>query len=282
LEDTAEGRRIGRSFFTERRYGSGRQFIEAQFTDDQQKGRLPDGFDPKAQNIAVFNSSEDEFAAVDGYQNPVYADQISALPRILEDPRLDPGLTFYLRVHPNLKGVDNYQMREIDTLTHPNIRVIPPESDVDTYALMDACDRVLTFGSTMGIESSFFGKPSIVAGQVPYAHLGSVYVPETHDAVIDLLNDAELPPLDRLGALQFGYYMVARDRPFEHTDTSCIESADVPGPSPAARYAHIALDKGPLFLLRYWTRRALVRAGVRRWEASEKNHSSLTAVGDHG
>jgi hypothetical protein len=267
LEDKEKGWQIGSSFFTDRRYGTGGQFIEAQFTDQQESGRLPEGFDPESQNIAVFNSSEDEFAAVDGYQNPVYADQIAALPQILEDPCLDANLTFYLRVHPNLKGVDNHQIREIRKLTHPNIRVIPPESDVDTYALMDACDRVLTFGSTMGIESAFFGKPSIVVGQVPFGHLGSVYVPNSHEAVIDLLNDSDLPTLDRLGAVQFGYYMVARDHPFRHTETDGVASSDILGPSPLARYGHMAVTQGPLYLLRYWVRRALAHMKAQRRDA---------------
>jgi hypothetical protein len=267
LEDKDEGWKKGEAFFKERRYGSGSQFINSKFTGKQRRGRLPTGFNPEADNIAVFNSSEDEFVGIHGYQNPVYDSQITALPRILEDSRLSPNLSFYLRVHPNLKGLDNYQTRQIEKLTHANIRVIPPDSDVDTYALMDACDRVLTFGSEMGIESAFFGKPSIVVGQVPFGHLGSVYVPNSHEAVIDLLNDSDLPTLDRLGAVQFGYYMVARDHPFLHTETDGVASSDILGPSPLARYGHMAVTQGPLYLLRYWVRRALAHMKAQRRDA---------------
>jgi len=234
----------GRTFYQERRYGTGKEFIEAQFTDNQVKDLLPQGLDRDAWNVAIFNSSEDEFAAVEGYQNPVYRDQIAALPAILGDPNLNPAIMFYLRVHPNLRGVDNFQIRAIEELDFPNLRVISPDSDVDTYALMEACTTSLSFGSTMGIESAFFGKPSIVVGRTAYEATGACYLPRTHEDVIDLLNTRNLQPLEPTGALKYGYYMAARDHEFRHVPNGPGETNAIPGPARPLQYIHQLRKQG--------------------------------------
>ena len=246
-----------KTFFSERRYGTGREFIEAQFTDEQEAGLLPDGFDSDARNVAIFNSSEDEFAAVEGYNNPIYTDQISALPEILKDSQLDPEITFYLRSHPNLQGIDNYQTRALENLSGSNFRLIPPDSPIDTYALMDACDVALSFGSTMGIESAFFGTPSIVVGRVPYEDLGACYIPTSHEEVVQLLNDKNLPPLDPEGALMYGYYMTARDHEFKHIPNGQGSLCVGPRPSAGTRYMYMASKEGPLKLVQYLSKRAV-------------------------
>ena len=250
---------LAETFFLERRYGSGKEFIEAQFTDDQEAGLLPEGFNPDARNVAIFNSSEDEFAAVEGYGNPVYADQISALPEIIKDPRLDPEITFYLRSHPNLRTIENYQTRALKNLSAPNFRLIPPDSPIDTYALMDACDVALSFGSTMGIESAFFGTPSVVVGRVPYEDLGACYIPTSHEEVVRLLNDKNLHPRDPEGALMYGYYMTARDHEFKHIPNGPGSLCGGPRPSASTRYMYMASKEGPLQLVKYLSKRAVSR-----------------------
>jgi hypothetical protein len=247
-------------FFRDRRYGSGDEYPEAQFKDNQCPGALPDGLDRERHNIAIFNSSEDEFAAVEGYENPVYENQIEGLYRILEDEDLEDDIHFYLRVHPNLSSVDNYQTREIDQFDADGLAVIPADAEVDSYALMEACDKVLTFGSAMSIESAYAGKPSILVGREPYEDLGSCYTPDTHEQVISLLNERDLPPRDTLGAMKYGYYMVARDRAYEFYDPDSLRFLDrLLMPSRWARYADRLLREGPRSLLAYWLRRLRAR-----------------------
>lgn len=219
-ESSAERRELAKEFYRERRYGSGDVFLEAQYKEAQAAGKLPDGFDEDRRNIAVFSSSEDEFAAVEGYDNPVYADQHEALERLVRDPRLDDRIHFYLRVHPNLANLDNTQTEKVEELEEGNLTIIPATADIDTYGLMEACEKTLGFGTTMSIESAFAGKPSILIGRAWFEDLGSCYRPASHDEAVALLNDPNLEPLDREGAIKFGYYMLARDREYEHVDTT--------------------------------------------------------------
>jgi hypothetical protein len=202
-------------FFRDRRYGSGDKFLEAQFKEGQESGTLPESFDEGQRNIVIFNSSEDEFAAVEGYENPVYENQVVGMQRIIEDSNLDDDIHIYLRVHPNLKDVENYQTRAIENLESDNLSVIPADSNVDSYGLMESCQKVLTFGSAMSIESAYAGKPSILVGREPYEDLKSCYTPDSHKEVVNLLNKKGLSTRKKIGAIKYGYYIVSRDIEYE-------------------------------------------------------------------
>ena len=66
-------------------------------------------------------------------------------------------------------------------------------------------DKVLTFGSTVGIEAVYWGTPSILAGIAFYKDLGGTYNPESHEILIQLLT-SELKPKNKQLALMYGYY----------------------------------------------------------------------------
>jgi hypothetical protein len=183
----------------------------------QDHGRLPANWDATRRNIAVFPSSEDELAAIGaGWQNPIYATQLQGLQRIIQSLSADPReLHLYVRVHPNLQGVANNQTRGLAQLQSPLATVIPPEDPVSTYALMHACEKVLTFGSTTGIEAVYWGRPSLLAGISFYRQLGGTYNPSTHEDLVELLK-ARLTPRDPLPALMYGFYQATFGLPYHY------------------------------------------------------------------
>lgn len=251
----AEKERLGHQFYQDRRYGSGDDYPEAMYKRNQNRGVLPEGFDPSKRNIAIFNSSEDEFAAVEGYENPVYEDQIEGLSRIAHSADIDPNIRLHLRVHPNLGKINNHQTESIAHLHAKNLTIIPANANVDSYALMDASEKVLTFGSAMSIESAYAGKPSILMGREPYEAVGACYTPKSHDEAVKLLNDRDLPALPQLGALKYGYYMVARDIAYEYFDpaTNTFMGRKLE-PGMLASKAVEALQDGPLRRVNHWRR----------------------------
>jgi hypothetical protein len=202
----------GRSWFVGRRNGSEESWLS--FTKAQSAGQLPDRFDAGQHNIAIFNSTMEEYAAIAGWESRLYRDEALGLTQIVESLAGDPGLHIYLRVHPNLKNIprdDNYQLSIYAALerTAPQLTIIWPESPIHTYALLDACDVTLTFGSTMGAEACFWGKPSVLGGRAIYEPLDVSYQPESHDELVALLRGTPAAKPDS-GAIRYGYWEAVR------------------------------------------------------------------------
>jgi hypothetical protein len=186
------------------------------YTREQQAGLLPPNWDPSKINIAIYNSSEDEFAALsDEWRQPIYATQIDGLAAILDAFGRDDRYRLYLRVHPNLRGVRDDFMARLMRLSAPNFTLIPADSTISSYALLRAARKVLTFGSSMGIEATFWRKASILAGVCLYRNLGATHNARTHEEVVGMLA-ADLPPMPRDGALMYGYYRKTFGVPFRY------------------------------------------------------------------
>jgi hypothetical protein len=195
------------AWFENRRYGVSQEDNQPVFIESQKRHSLPSGFDERKLNVAIFNSSEDEYAAIgDAASFALYRDQNEALTRLLERIGANTDLHLYLRIHPNLGGLDNTQNREVLALRAPNFTLIPAESTIDSYALLSNCNRVLTFGSTIGVEATFWGMPSILFGRALYENLGVAYEPTTYEELERLLTTERLRPQPRLAALKYGYW----------------------------------------------------------------------------
>jgi hypothetical protein len=186
------------------------------FTAGQTPGLMPPNWDPGKINIALYNSSEDEFAAIsDEWRPPIYARQIDGLQAILEAVGRDDRYRLYLRVHPNLRRVRDAFTARLAALAAPNFTLIPGDSPVSSYALLFAASKVVTFGSSMGIEASFWGKRSILAGICMYRNLGATYNPRSHEELVQMLG-ADLPAMPKEGALAYGYYRATFGVPFRY------------------------------------------------------------------
>jgi hypothetical protein len=196
--------RIASQFYIDRAKGVMQNWYS--FTKDQKDGLLPTNWNESKKNIAIFNSSEDEFAAIgDEWKNPLYVSQADGVGRMVQALANQEDTHLYLRLHPNLIGVKNDDLRRLISFQAPNFRVISPEDPVSTYGLIKAANVVVTFGSTVGIEAAYWGTPSVLAGMSFYRNLDATYNPRSHEELLELLR-ADLRPKDREGALMYGYY----------------------------------------------------------------------------
>jgi hypothetical protein len=198
-------------WYAERRAGLTRNWPS--FTSQQTNGLLPPELAPDRTNLVIFRSSEHEFVGFDGWRNPFYATQNDGIARLLADLRDDP-VRVILRVHPDQRDRDNAETREIDALgrEHENLVVIPAASPVSTYALMDAADAVLAYGSTTGIEAGFAGKLSILMGRAEYEDLDVCLRPRSHEELVTLMREIaagrapDLPGGIRTGLVKYAHY----------------------------------------------------------------------------
>lgn len=219
--------KVGCGFFEGRRFGGeGAPPEQYRFSSGQSHGVLPPDLDPNRHNIGIFNSSEDEFAAISEYRNPIYPNQMAALEAIVSDPCL-ADVDFYLRVHPNLAGVANQQTRHLASLNYDNLTVIAPGDPVDTYELIETVDSVVTFGSTTGVEALYLGTPSILVGRALYEDLGCVR-PGNHEDVVRAIL-AEHSTVDRDLAIRYGYYQRKGATPFRRFSQDSYHSGSFDG-----------------------------------------------------
>jgi hypothetical protein len=83
-----------------------------------------------------------------------------------------PELQLIIRVHPaELRGhIQSRQPVAVEIAREfgripKNVYIIPPESDLSTYAVMLQCDSVLIYGTKTGVELTSLGVPVVVAGE---------------------------------------------------------------------------------------------------------------------
>ncbi|UVE49762.1 hypothetical protein KU306_12695 [Haloferax larsenii] len=101
-----------------------------------------------------------------------------------------------------------------------NVKLLHPDTDVDTYALIDSLDASVVYNSTVGLESAYRGLPVIVAGETHYRGFGFTIDPETKQEYLALLNDvSQIEPPEETETLAQRYahlLMAKRHTPFPY------------------------------------------------------------------
>lgn len=196
---------LGNSFYVKRRGGkeSGDKKI---YVANQKEGNAPN-FDESKRNIAIMNSSEDEFAAVGGDWDKLklFKTQYDGIIYLLENAGKE--IHFYLRVHPNLSEIPYKYHTDLYELPkkYSNITVVPANSNMSTYTIMEKCEKIICFGSTMGIESSYWGKPALLLGPSYYYYDDVVYIPKSNKELMVMLND-DLKAKNNINMIKYGAY----------------------------------------------------------------------------
>ncbi|MBA4318477.1 MAG: hypothetical protein C0412_08755 [Flavobacterium sp.] len=181
------------------------------YTSDQQSEKLPDNWNPSKRNVVIFVSSEDEFVALgDEWERyRIYKNQLTGLNELLSFFGNNERYFFYLRIHPNLTEIKyGYHTRLFELeQKYNNISVIPGDSSVSTYKLVDNSEKVIVFGSSVGVEACYWRKPVILLGGTIYYFQDVAYLPSTTEEIKEMV-EAYLDPKPILGALKFGFYLM--------------------------------------------------------------------------
>ena len=111
------------------------------------------------------------------------------------------NVTVVLRVHPaeqfSFEGDKTRERAMEDLNAHfdvlpDNLRVIPPDSQLSSYTLLDMADAVVVYTSTIGLEALIRGRsPVIVGGRAHYWDRGFGCCPETAEEYFQLLENVE-------------------------------------------------------------------------------------------
>ncbi|AOX03971.1 hypothetical protein BJP34_35140 [Moorena producens PAL-8-15-08-1] len=218
---------LGHTFYKNKRQGEG--IGSTRFTSEQQQGLVPEQTANHRQ-IVYYSSSDDEYAAVgDLVKHPIFKNQREAVKSLITwaSNQMDCYLT--IRIHPHLQKKSLEDRNWWNSLTGKNVQVIPPDSKVDSYALMDWADVVVTYGSTTGVEAAYWGKPSVLLGDSMYSELGCVYQPRSEAEVYPLLENDTLAPLPQETCLPYGYYSLRKGMTYNYYNPKTAFTGDFLG-----------------------------------------------------
>ncbi|QLH81212.1 hypothetical protein [Halosimplex pelagicum] len=104
------------------------------------------------------------------------------------------SITLIIKTHPaeNIRGtnesVENWIRDHWDPLPE-NIEVLSPETEINTYEMIQDLDAGIVYNSTVGLEMAYLGKPVIVGGKTHYKHLNITHDPETSSEYQDLVRN---------------------------------------------------------------------------------------------
>jgi hypothetical protein len=196
-------------------------FHARQLLKRQIKNLLPKNFDKNKRNIVIFNSSMDEFESIPNLQHKIYQpDNNFGIKKILHDFRKYKEFFFYIRVHPGLNRVSQKISQINDVLkledTYSNVKIIRSYEKIDSYQLLQVCEKTLTFGSTIGAEATYWGKPSIVLNNSYYDNLNCVYTPRNHNQVIKLIKKKNLKPKKKTNSYKYFIFYFFYGNKFKH------------------------------------------------------------------
>jgi hypothetical protein len=180
----AEAQEISDKWFSDRALG-----ISQSFTTGQSKDFQIGYGDRKV--ITFFHSSEDELFTTN-LGSTVWTDQIEFLIDLEKALEKMGDCHLIIRVHPNLRHKSDREIgrwRNFESTSRKSkVTFIMHDSPIKTYDLLKKSDYVITFGSTIGVEASHFGKPSLLVSRAFHEDLNVVEVIRNINQLVETVN----------------------------------------------------------------------------------------------
>jgi len=187
------------------------QGLLSTFAKHQYKNLLPKEWNKDAFNISLFVSSEFEMTTIEENVNNTPYSQTEAIRRIaLEVENAD----LYVRIHPWLLNKDDGFVNDLFSMSDfDNLTVIGSGEPIHTYKLISHSDLIIVFGSTVGIEASFMGKPVINIGASVSQSFDCMKIIKTHKELMRVIfnivngNENDFPAKNKRyeGACYYGF-----------------------------------------------------------------------------
>ena len=195
---------IADSYFKDRYFGKPTNYIS--FTNEQDIRKLPEDVNMYKKIVVFFTSSDFEFDYTsDEYTYKFYNSQSDGIMKIVDSLKNCSDIGIYVREHPNQRNRNNKQRTALKEIHADNFHLIPAESEISSYALLTKANVVITFNSTMGIEATYWGIPSILCSNAIYEKFNIAYQPSSHEEVINMTL-SNLKPIIGDDVLKYGYY----------------------------------------------------------------------------
>jgi len=189
------------------RYGSGEKHPDAGLQEGKELKsteavRCQLGLDPAKPTAIVF--SHVLWDANLFYGEDLFDDQETWLVETVKAACVNPAVNWVVKLHPaNMYKAragelnDEVAIREAVGELPPHVRLLRPETDINTYSLFAVADAGVTIRGTIGMELPCFGVPVLTAGTGRYSGLGFTVDSATPEEYLErLARIHELPRLD--------------------------------------------------------------------------------------
>ncbi len=156
------------------------------------------------------------------HANILFDDMFAWLDALLEIFRVHPETLFVIRAHPDEARPGKASRESVATWFQqkaaalPNLAFVPPQERISSYELIRLSRLVLTYNSTIGLESTLLGVPALGAAQAPFLDYDTVYFERGQKAYFRRLeallaaSRPEVPEQRRLNTRRFMYYRYYR------------------------------------------------------------------------
>lgn len=161
------------------------------------------------------------------YGDDLFEDQETWLVETVRAACANDAVNWVVKLHPaNMYKTDARELndeiaiREAVGTLPPHVKLLRPETDINTYSLFAITDLGVTIRGTIGMELPCFGIPVLTAGTGRYSGLGFTVDSETAEEYMGRLARAqEIEPLDDETVLlaKRHAYALFRLRPFRFT-----------------------------------------------------------------
>lgn len=159
------------------------------------------GLDPSKKIAVIF--SHILYDATFFYGESLFADYAEWLTETVREAIANPRLNWLVKVHPvnvwrsETDGVPMEQLeaallRDVFGELPDHVKILPADTDINTYSLFEAIDYGLTVRGTVGMELPCYGIPTVTAGSGRYSGNGFTIdpkTPEEYRAVLAGLHD---------------------------------------------------------------------------------------------
>ena len=196
--------KMSKYFFKYMRYG-GRE-ISGRFIYSQLFDQKIVKISSKKKTLLIFTSSYWEFFSL--HDNEwAKIDQFKILKKILNNKILKKKYDIIVRWHPNQRFAGSGEKKIINNIISKKEEITHYDfnSKINSYSLLENSDIILSFGSTIGIEATYYNKPSICFGSAFYDKTNGVYLAKNFQQLQKLLLK-NLKPLSKQNALKFGFH----------------------------------------------------------------------------
>ena len=165
--------------------------------------------------ITIYTSSDDEYRFL-GQDWGLQQQSISQFKEIeYICKHLDPYIwQIVIRIHPNQTGVKTNSLKKIKSLSNlSNVTVCEPDSNIDTYELLEISNLIACFASSIALEAAYRKKSIIQIGPSPYSIIDIGYLVNNGKQAVDFINLWQnnlhsLPQKDNKNAFVYANYLL--------------------------------------------------------------------------